>query len=202
MADDDATLSYDDAGRLRARIPLLGGRPHGVAETFDADGTRLRAAPFVDGVLQGELVEDEPATGRRVVYTFKAGVLDGPARIDDHGRPLVTMAFAQGKLEGPMETFDPATGAKLTTSTYRAGMLDGPSIVYAADGSKQRESHFRQGLLEGDVVEYGPDGEVRARQHYQAGLPVAAPAAEATVAGDGEPWFRRWARRPERARGG
>lgn len=196
---DDATTTEDDEGRLVERVPLRDGQAHGLAERFAPDGTRVRTAAFRHGRLDGELVEDDPATGRRLRYTFADGVLEGPSTIEQDGRPLLRMGFAGGALDGPFETFDPASGKTLYSAVYARGLLDGPAALHGPDGALLRESTYAAGLLHGEVVDYAPDGSVRQRQRYRAGVPEAeaADSAASECEGEEEPWFRRWARRPE-----
>lgn len=194
MSAPESIVSRDDAGRVTARVPIVNGRPHGLAESYAADGRRIRTAPFRAGALDGELVE-ETDDGHLMRFTYKAGVLEGPAAVERAGRPVVAMTFKGGQLEGPMQTFDAASGRLLYEATYTAGLLDGRATVYGDDGTKQRASDYRAGLLDGEVVEYGPNGEVKARTRYRAGkqvTPGEKPAA--ATGGDNEaPWYRRWA---------
>jgi len=199
MSEPATSVTRDEAGHVVARVPLRDGRPHGLAEAFDAAGRRVRTAPFTAGALDGELVE-AAADGSLLRFTFAAGVLNGPASVERAGRTLVTMHFKEGALDGPFALYDAASGRAVYRATYAAGLLDGVATTFGPDGAKQRESGYRAGLLDGEVVDYAPDGSVTARTRYRAGAPAATDADDGTGNDDGEPWFRRWARRPDAGR--
>ncbi|MGX6448242.1 toxin-antitoxin system YwqK family antitoxin [Patulibacter sp. S7RM1-6] len=56
MADERTTehVERHRDGSLRARGPLLDGRPHGAWEWFRLDGTKLRSGSFAHGEQTGE----------------------------------------------------------------------------------------------------------------------------------------------------
>lgn len=120
--------------------------PHGDVCEYDPDGHLALRAQFVNGVLEGTLLRYAGAEGLVQRSGYRAGVLDG-----------VTEAYADGRLQA--------------STSYRAGLRDGPMLVYDIGGQMQSEVQFVRGRMHGAAVFFHPGGKTVARRaQYAAGL--------------------------------
>ena len=90
--------------------------------------------------------------------------------LDTQGRPEVEGQTLRGTLDGPVRFY--TDGRLAMTATYRAGVLDGPMVSYAADGAVLAEALYRDG---GRVSETLPPSPAPAPQPQPVPPPVKPP---------------------------
>jgi antitoxin component YwqK of YwqJK toxin-antitoxin module len=96
------------------------------------------------------------------------GLLQGPARITQGGRPQAILSYNQGQLEGPMVIYHP-NGQPSARLNYRQNKLDGLAVFHSSQGALIREAQYRAGLMHGGVTSYFEDGTLASREHYRQG---------------------------------
>ncbi|RKQ67952.1 hypothetical protein BCL74_3613 [Oceanibaculum indicum] len=88
--------------------------------------------------------------------------------LDAKGRPEVEGQTLEGKLDGPVRFY--TEGRLAMTATYKAGVLDGPTVSYGADGAVLGEALYRNGDKISETVPSPP-----------APAPVPPPAKPPTL---------------------
>ena len=105
----------------------------------------------------------------RLQGKLQDGVLDGPVRIQEAGRPQAQLGYANGVLHGPSILYHP-NGQVSAHLPYTDGRLHGVAQYFAAEGWLQRKAAYRQGLIHGEASSYYPDGSLAELEHYRDGV--------------------------------
>jgi antitoxin component YwqK of YwqJK toxin-antitoxin module len=115
------------------------------------------------------IVDEHDAAGQCIARTsLLNGVPHGEAlRYGPGGVRVFQAHYVAGKLCGPLRLFD-EQGVLIQESVYEAGVLHGPTTLYA-NGRASARRHYAMGVLQGESVTYAPSGLVTSRLTYEAG---------------------------------
>ena len=116
-------------------------------ETYDANGTSLRAGPY------SELYPDG---GTRTLARYVDSRIAGPVEIfDEDGSLWLRGELVGGSWTGSLEIFH-ANGARWLSAQFQAGQLDGPVETSFPDGSVESRTRFQAGREDGIATSYYP----------------------------------------------
>ena len=133
-------------GKLKAVIPWVNDKVHGVRKTF-----------YPDGKVQVE-------------STYKNGEANGPTRsFDPQGRLTREELRKNGKRHGTVRDFWPDTGKVKREIHYKMGSVIGVTKDYYADGRLKRELPFKRNAMHGIEIQYTPEGEVIRERYWRDG---------------------------------
>ena len=168
MAELEERIERDEQGRVRRRLQLDGELPVGECLTWDAEGWLAQRATFKNGLLDGQLIEYDPAGSPVAILHHRAGKLHGQAQFFERGRPLLTTHWQDGVQDGESIVYGP-DGHPTARTRYRAGELHGPASWYRPGGLLMRAATYIDGQLEGDVLDYDERGRVTERAPHRGG---------------------------------
>lgn len=120
---------------VRAELPYVNGKRHGVETSWFSDGTVAVEAPWVDGLQDGVVISYYP-----------------------DGTRQAAIPFYQGKREGVYYTWY-EDGQKEGEQQYRNDMKNGRSIFWQPDGKESIILNYRDDKLEGLQVWFHPNGK-------------------------------------------
>lgn len=158
----------DDAGVLQSRTELLDGVPHGQMTTFGPGGKPLMQASYRAGVLDGtaRMWDEEGVLVQEAAHDN--GSQHGLTRVYAGGRLLSEQMFAKGKLHGESVFYSEA-GVPTCKMQFRQGQIEGEALFFH-EGGLVRRAIYRKGLLEGEAIDYDREGTMVQSAHYKANL--------------------------------
>lgn len=86
-------------------------------------------------------------------------------KFDDQGRPLETIEYKEGKMNGQRKIFD--GGVLNSVETRKNDLFDGPYVSYFPNGNKQMEGTYKKDVLSGDVSVYYQSGAIKEIVKFQ-----------------------------------
>ena len=131
-------------------------------ETYDANGSSLRAGPYWELYPDGAV---------RTRARYVAAHIEGAVEVfDEDGSLWLRGKLVGGGWTGTLELFHP-NGAPWLTAQFRAGQLDGSVETRFPDGSLESSTRFQRGREDGIATSYYParaGGALRSQVHVEA----------------------------------
>jgi antitoxin component YwqK of YwqJK toxin-antitoxin module len=122
---DSTWRFYSDAlGILISEENFKLGKRHGKVITFFKDGKVAELVHYVDGVKNGEWVQNY-----------------------EDGRPKVRGEYVNGNLHGEVTYFSDISGKQQAKGNYLNGLRDGVWIFWDEDGRPERREVYERGIL-------------------------------------------------------
>jgi len=159
----------DAEGRPLRSGEIRDGRFYGQFTAY-ADGGRpsMRARMHAD-LLHGEVRHYDGDGALVQVAEFAEGVQQGVTTFYANSRPTCRMTYRAGVLDGPSVFFND-NGTVAATFPYRAGKRDGEAMYYSPQGSLIRRETYVDGQLRGPALAFFDNGAVSERCEFRAGL--------------------------------
>ncbi|KPZ13204.1 Phophatidylinositol-4-phosphate 5-kinase [Pseudomonas syringae pv. theae] len=119
--------------------------------------------------MAGSQAVDVQSGDTRLAGRLHDGKLNGPLRIEENGRPLASLNYSNGALQGMSLTYHP-NGKVSAQLPYVNDRLHGIASYYSPEGLLQRKATHHNGLLHGEASNHYPDGQPAELEHYRDGV--------------------------------
>lgn len=166
---DGAWTIYDGKLHKINQWHFAAGKRHGKSTWWHPGGRPLREATFVDGVLDGKLVEWAPDGSQRSSDTYYMGRKLGVKTTTYPGgqrKSQAQMLFAKQVEATPDDWWN---GTLQTTSSTGGDERHGPWISWYVGGQKQMEGAFEHDLQVGAFSWWHPNGQKALEGNFAAG---------------------------------
>jgi uncharacterized protein len=196
VADSPAASPLASAPRqptaADAPPPLLECPPSTRPTPITLEGNPGWACADREEILSGPFLTTYPDGATELSGSYKSGLLHGPwRRLYPSGKTAEAGAYLAGKKDGTWQLTTEgggllgdyqmkegtgvekrwyADGQLASERSYKDGLLDGPSAVYAAGGTPLYQAAFRTGVLDG-ARKLGLPGQLRVEDEWAKGVP-------------------------------
>ncbi len=175
--------------------PRLACPPSSRPRPLELEGSPGWACADREGVLGGPFLTTYPDGSTELSGAHRTGLLHGPWRhLYPNGKTAEAGAYLAGKKDGTWQLTTErggllgdyqmkagtgvekrwyADGQLASERSYKDGVLDGPSAVYAAGGASLYAARFADGVLDGER-KLGLPGQLRIEDFWDKGTPRGA----------------------------
>ena len=169
VSDPQPVEERDEQGRALRIGELRDGLFHGTLTAYGEGGLPVLRARLRADRMHGE-VRHYDADGALVqVAEYADGVQHGLTTFYAHARPTCRMTYRAGLLDGPSVFFH-ETGTVAAVFQYSAGKREGEALFHSPQGRPMRRETYANDRLHGPVLGYYDDGTVSERSAFLDGL--------------------------------
>ncbi len=139
-------VKRDANGAILEEGFMNGAQKTGVWTTYNVEkGTVKMITPYLDGQLNGRLLEFDDKNRIVAQRGYKNGQLHGFAATYKFSNPLETFQYVDGQLNGDYKKYFDSGGKIQQEASYKNGQLDGTMRYYNKEGQVTLEYEYKNG---------------------------------------------------------
>lgn len=158
QAKDKVVKSFHKNGKVKAEIPTIKGKSHGIAKTYDENGKLLSLAQYRNDTLIS--IKELDSLGKiKAEYRYINKKLDGSARFFSDTIVTEEGPLYRNKREGIWKEYTPK-GKLRYQWTYRNDVLHGPYKSFYPNEKVEIEGNYFNGLKDGKLLTFDEAGRL------------------------------------------